>query len=267
MYQQVIPPVYAAMEEITVIVPRRGINDDGKGKKYALQKLITEAHTEYVWLQDDDVVFALDAPVPNLQDEPDLLILPLRMAAGTGSLLAKLQQTEYAAIQSLTVYAAERGHAVMCSGANMVVRRQRWLESAKDLHWEIPSGDDMFLLESFKRRGLHIKVAYAPVAEIAPAPTLRALLHQRMRWAGKAPRYTDRDILLCGALTLVFNLLAWLPPVFLVKYLTDCLLIHRARRFGFVVRHYMGYAFLLSLVYPIYLLVCLIGGLFRQKQW
>ena len=42
---------------ITVIVPRRGINDEGKGKKHALYRLISAVETEYVWMQDDDVVF------------------------------------------------------------------------------------------------------------------------------------------------------------------------------------------------------------------
>ena len=44
-------------DQLTIIVPRRGINDEGKGKKHALYRLISEAKTEYVWMQDDDVAF------------------------------------------------------------------------------------------------------------------------------------------------------------------------------------------------------------------
>ena len=43
-------------EHITVVAPRRGINDEGKGKKHALYRLISAAETEYVWMMDDDVV-------------------------------------------------------------------------------------------------------------------------------------------------------------------------------------------------------------------
>ena len=43
-------------DNVTIVVPRKGINDEGKGKKYALYRLISAAETEYVWMQDDDVV-------------------------------------------------------------------------------------------------------------------------------------------------------------------------------------------------------------------
>ena len=148
--------------QITIVVPRRGINDEGKGKKHALYRLISAAKTDYVWMMDDDV---LPAPIANsslcerpigatpsnsLYEASDLLILPLRMESDREkpSLLERLQIAEYAAIQQLTIETAKRGHAVMCSGANLIAKRDRWLESYPDLHPEIPSGDDMFLLES-----------------------------------------------------------------------------------------------------------------------
>ena len=235
-------------------------------KQLILQKGITAAQTEYVWLTDDDVQFPESIQLPDLSGSPDLIILPLRMKKGH-SLLERLQQTEFAAIQSLTLWTAERGRAVMCSGANLIVNRKQWLESITDLRPDLPSGDDMFLLESFKRRGLRIKCATTPALEIAPVAGLRQLLRQRMRWAGKAPHYTDNDIRLCGALVLCINLLVWLPPVFIAKYIVDCLLIRAAQRFGTTVRNYGWYAFLLSLVYPVYMLICLIGGLFRMHKW
>ena len=83
--------------KITIIFPRRGINDEGKGKKHALYRLISAAETEYVWMQDDDIVlhsledaltgYSLKAPQnaigifgdPAKFKSEDLLILPLRM--------------------------------------------------------------------------------------------------------------------------------------------------------------------------------------------
>ena len=50
-------------------------------------------------------------------------------------------------------------------------------------------------------------------AVVRPAPTWRAFLRQRMRWAGKAPHYTDPDILRCGALIVAANLLQLLCPL------------------------------------------------------
>lgn len=197
--------------------------------------------------------------------QSDLLILPLRMESEKEKplLLERLQMAEYAAIQQLTIETAKRGHAVMCSGANLIAKRDRWLESYPDLHPEIPSGDDMFLLESFKRRGLNIAVSESEelTAIVRPQTTWLAFFHQRMRWAGKAPKYTDKDILCCGAIVLIANVIQVLFPVALiVKFPIEYHLIKkRDKSVGF------GTALLLEVVYPFYILICLIGGLFRRR--
>ena len=250
---------------ITVVIPRRGINDEGKGKKHALYRLISAAETEYVWMQDDDVVLEVKGERLEVKGA-DLLILPLRMESENEkpSLLERLQMAEYAAIQQLTIETAKRGHAVMCSGANLIAKRDRWLESYEDLHPDIPSGDDMFLLESFKRRGLKIAVSEREelTAIVRPHTEWRAFFRQRMRWAGKAPQYTDRDILCCGAVVLGMNLLQLVCPlVLLVKFPIEYHLIKkRDKSVSFFT------ALALEIVYPIYMLICVVGGLIR-KRW
>ncbi len=267
---------YRLLQEnkITIVVPRRGINDEGKGKKHALYRLISAAKTEYVWMQDDDVSFKIATlsdryAVRNqtaILSDNDLLILPLRMESESEkpSLLERLQIAEYAAIQQLTLETAKRGHAVMCSGANLIVKRERWLESYQDLHPEIASGDDMFLLESFKRRGLKIAVLDDPRFEaiVRPHTEWRAFLKQRMRWAGKAPKYMDKDILQCGAIVLVANVLQLLCPlVLLVKFPIEYTLIKKRDASVSLFT-----AFVLGLIYPIYMLISLLGGMLR-RQW
>ena len=242
---------------ITRIIPQRGINDEGKGKKYALHKLISSATTEYVWLQDDDIIAPSDTP----QTTADLLILPLRME-GDNSLLERLQRAEYAALQQITVETAQRGKPVLCSGANLIVRRDRWLESWPDLHVDIPSGDDMFLLESFKRRGLNIEVLDSEryTAVVRPQTTWKTFFRQRMRWAGKAPHYTDRDIRRYGALVVTANILQLLCPLIIIfKFPFEYGLIKKRDASVSLLD-----ALLLELLYPFYMLICIIGGLFRH---
>ena len=252
-------------DNVTIVVPRRGINDEGKGKKHALYRLISAAETEYVWMQDDDVVLEVKGERLEVKGV-DLLILPLRIESESEhpSLLERLQMAEYAAIQQLTIETAKRGHAVMCSGANLIAKRDRWLESYEDLHPEIPSGDDMFLLESFKRRGLKIAVSESEelTAIVRPHIEWCAFWKQRMRWAGKAPKYTDRDILCCGAVVLGMNLLQLVCPlVLLVKFPIEYHLIKkRDKSVSFFT------ALALEIVYPIYMLICVVGGLIR-KRW
>ena len=249
-------------QNITIIIPRRGINDEGKGKKHALFRLISAAKTEYIWLQDDDVILYNTTLPPS---DTDLLILPLRMESENTnpSLLERLQIAEYAAIQQLTIESAQKGKAVMCSGANMIVRRQRWLESFPDLHPDIPSGDDMFLLESFKRRRLKITAIDDSRFEaiVRPHTSWKAFLHQRMRWAGKAPKYTDKDILQCGTIVLIANILQLFCPLILfVKFPIEYRLIKKRDQ-----SVSLGIALLLELLYPFYMLLCLTFGLIRRK--
>ena len=247
------------------ITPIKGVNDDNLGKKHALSKLIHAATSEYVWLHDDDVLLPAACERVNILNG-DLIILPLRMESENAhpSLLERLQMAEYAAIQELTVRMAKEGHAVMCSGANLIVKRDVWLEYEPELHPEIPSGDDMFLLEAVKRHGYTVDVLDDPAytAVVRPLTSWRAFFRQRMRWAGKAPHYTDRYIRHYGALVAAANFLQVLcPPVILVKFPIELSLIKkREPQTSWLV------ALLLEILYPYYLFICLIGGLFR-KAW
>ena len=193
------------------ITPIRGVNDEGRGKKHALHLLIHATDAEVLWLHDNDIVrpAAGDREALAQLGEADLLILPLRMRTTQDSLLQRLQVIEYTALQRLTVRAAQRGRAILCSGANLIVRRQVWLDAEPHLHPEMPSGDDMYLLEYCKRTGRTIAVSEADsmTATVTAQPTLRALLRQRARWAGKAPYYTDPDIRRAGAAVVLAVLL------------------------------------------------------------
>ena len=160
---------------------------------------------------------------------------------------------------------AKAGKAVMCSGANLIVRRATWLACEPDFHPEIPSGDDMFLLEAMKKRGYKIAVIDEPdfTAVVRPLTSWRAFFRQRMRWAGKAPQYTDKDIIRCGALVAVANILQLLCPlIILIKFPIEYSLIKTREP------HTPWYvALLLEILYPFYILLSLFGGLFRQKKW
>ena len=247
------------------ITPIRGVNDEGRGKKHALHLLIHATDAEVLWLHDNDIVrpAAGDREALAQLGEADLLILPLRMRTTQDSLLQRLQVIEYTALQRLTIRAAQRGRAILCSGANLIVRRQVWLDAEPHLHPEMPSGDDMYLLEYCKRTGRTIAVSEADsmTATVTAQPTLRALLRQRARWAGKAPYYTDPDIRRAGAAVVLAVLLQLLcPPVVLLYLPWECSLI---RGKGFSVWEVL----LLAVVYPYYALVALVSGLLHPKRW
>lgn len=260
------------------ITPIKGVNDEGKGKKFALSKLIHGTDTEYLWLHDDDIVRpqASRGECKLKKEDPDLIILPLRMESENAkpSLLEQLQIAEYAAIQELTMRTAKKGQAIMCSGANLIVRREVWLECENELHPEIPSGDDMFLLEAVKRKGYTVGVIDEEeyTAVVRPMTNWKAFWRQRMRWAGKAPHYTDKDILDYGKFIVVANVLQLLFfPIIFIKFPYEYGLIkarmnknHQSQ----ITNHKLFLtALLLEIIYPFYLLICLIGGMNNKKEW
>lgn len=267
------------MQHITIIIPttspipssRRGdelvVYDEGKGKKWALRKGIEAATTEYVWLTDDDVVLpeVTEQQLLDAIGDADMLIMPLKMvsSATIDSSGTSLQIAEYAAIQALTIWSAQCGHPVMCSGANLLVRRETWLELFDELHPEIPSGDDMFLLEAMKRHGKKIKTVCSFAGTIEAVPTWRAFFRQRMRWAGKAPKYTDRDILVCGATVAILEFLQILCPLLVLLYWP--FILWMVRRYDTHVNAWL--ILLLGIIYPYYMFICLIGGILHPKRW
>ena len=241
------------------------MNDEGKGKKHALHRLIHATEADVLWLHDDDIIrpTATDAEAIATLGDAGLLILPLRMQTTQSTLIQRLQVIEYTALQALTIRTAKRGRAILCSGANLIVRRDVWLEAEPHLHPEIPSGDDMFLLEYCKCTGRKIAVSEAEnmTATVTAQPTLRALLRQRMRWAGKAPHYTDADIRRAGALVTAALVLQLLNPLFVLIWLP--LEYNLIRDKGFASLDIV----LLALIYPYYALIALIGGLLHQQRW
>lgn len=144
-----------------------------------------------------------------------------------------------------------------------MVRREVWLQAEAHLHPEIPSGDDMFLLEYCKRteRKIVCSDEAAMTATVTSQPTLRALLRQRMRWAGKAPHFTDQDIRKAGTLVTIAIVLQLLCPLMVLLYLPWEYSLIRGK--GFAPLEVL----LLAIIYPYYAIVSLIGGLLHPQRW
>ncbi len=247
-----------------------------RGKKYALRAGMEYASTPYVITTDIDTnptdewlnAIAEYYSQHSTLNLPDLLILPLKMRQPRNFFEA-MQETEYVALQTLTGGYAMAGEPIMCSGANMVVNRLKWLDSWENIRPEVPSGDDMFVLHSFKRQGLSIGYLKSQAATliIEPASCLKSLFRQRARWAGKAGHYTDRMTKLVGAVVVAANISVLLfPPFVFVKWIIDLNLLWTSRTF-FNFRRPVLKSLLLSVIYPFYVLATLILIPFRGKDW
>lgn len=114
---------------------------------------------------------------------------------------------EFSALQAITESAVAAGKPVMCNAANMSFRKEVYLRHVGELHPDLPSGDDMFLLHAVSRAGGIIRFAGSRTAavETASAVTAAALLRQRARWASKTFHYLDGATLILAAATAACN--------------------------------------------------------------
>ena len=162
---------------------------ESKGKKAALELGVKQAKTEYIWTLDADVVisqFSSERFKEFESDlEQDLLIMPVYMNSGS-SLLEQLQTNEWRYLQFITWLSSEVKLPMMCNGANLIFKRNLFMENI-EAHRSISSGDDMFLLSRVVKLGRDTSMCWEKFCrvEISTVNSWRESIDQRIRWAGK----------------------------------------------------------------------------------
>ncbi len=257
------------------------------GKKAALKTAVKSANSNLIVTTDADCLPSfhwLETIVSYSDKYPsELLICPVRLAT-SDSLFSKLQSLEFSSLVASGASASGAGMPILCNGANLVFTKMSWLKSQYDLHTDELSGDDVFLLQSIKRRGGKIRFLKSESAFVATkAPTsVFELIRQRQRWASKAPSYTDWQLIFTSSIVFSISLLAivllgfslfhegyWILflTVTILKFLVDATFMFTVRSF-FQLEYVWWYSFLLSLIYPFYIVfVALAALLFKPKIW
>ncbi len=120
-------------------------------------------------------------------------------------IFSRLQQVEFTSLVASGAGAIGAQYPVLCNAANMAFTKEAWLKSRNDLKPYEQSGDDIFLLQSIKRRGGMIRFLRSKKAfvETQPSKNLSDFIRQCRRWAGKSTSYTDRHLI--AVATLVFG--------------------------------------------------------------
>jgi glycosyltransferase involved in cell wall biosynthesis len=257
------------------------------GKKFAVNQAINSANGELILTTDADCSanekWVETVRLFQAENNCDLLILPVIMHTNN-SYFSEIQQLEFTTLVASGAGAAGGGNPIICNAANMAFKKEIYLHSQKDLHFWQQSGDDVFLLESVKRAGGKIRFVKSQNAIIQTnaCENLQEFFRQRSRWASKATAYSDK-LLIFSALTVFlisFSQIATLVLgffevkffavfllIFLIKYLTDMIFINKIKVF-FRIKNISRNAFLLSLVYPIYICFTAIYGIFfKNKKW
>lgn len=252
----------------------RLLSATGMGKKQAIQQAILEANTEIILTADADVSYPntwVSTMVNSyIQSDADLIIGPVKMSKSY-----PLQCMEYLSIMGITAGSAGNNNPLMCNACSMAFSKE-WYSKC-DVLMEIPSGDDMFLLESTKKLDgiVHYCNSSDAVVTINGSENIKDFFVQRARWTSKAPHYTDLSIIASGVLVFAMQCLMigiyimsfWNPILLiwvLVKYIID-LFILLPTAIKFKKTSVLIYSPFVALYYPVYVVITAILSLIPIK--
>jgi len=257
------------------------------GKKAALRKGISSSKGELIVTMDADVLVDkkwLQLIVCSQEQKGyDMLILPVMIEPANG-FIQQLQQLDFFNLAGLTGASAKMNSALMCNGANLCFTRKVYNKVAATVkHKEIASGDDMFLLLAMKKNKKDIGYFFHNdvIARTAPSESLKSFISQRIRWAAKAKFMSDRHIILSGLLITLANLslivlavlcligkvhLGLFLSMFLLKAFVDFVYL-RAVASSFGKNASPINSFVLSIVYPFYVLIMPLLIVFIPAKW
>ncbi|MCK9450738.1 MAG: glycosyltransferase [Bacteroidales bacterium] len=265
------------------------INANSSGKKAALRQALALSEGKYIAVTDGDCVLKPDwlLAFANYfkETEAKLLLAPVLLQP-VNTLLEKLQLVEFLSLMGSTGGAASVGFPVMGNGANMAYERLAALEVEKyRTDGSLTSGDDVFLMETIRSfygaKAVKFIRHQAAVVSTRPQPDLKSFFAQRMRWVSKNRNYRSIFIILPALVVLGFNLSLFLMLFFGIFYpltalffilflglkiLIDLPLLTASATF-FYQRKLLFLVFPLAFVYPIYVVISGVGGLFFKVNW
>jgi biofilm PGA synthesis N-glycosyltransferase PgaC len=262
------------------------LNNSGKGKKKAIRSGITASKGTLIITTDADCIMGSNwmRTIAAFYEfnKPEMIVCPVKIESATG-FFGRFQELEFISLQGITAGSALMKKATMCNGANLAFTREAYLEHSQNLHDEINSGDDIFLLQSLKNMS-RSKILWLESSDVMVttkgSSTLNSFVKQRSRWISKVKSYKDLDIIVLGIFTFVvivlqvlyFIALLFYPvltlvflAIFILKSVPDFLiLMNTSYRYG---RKKLMWWFLpAQLIYPFYVLSVVLYSLTLRKR-
>jgi glycosyltransferase involved in cell wall biosynthesis len=263
------------------------LRNNAKGKKQAVRTGVNVSSGKVIITTDADCRMGknwLSAIASFITDKkPDMVICPVNME-GSSSFCGHFQELEFLSLQGITSGTAVAGNPVMCNGANLAFTKESYIRNSDDLHFEIMSGDDVFLLHGIKedpqKKILWLESEEATVTTTLPG-TMTSFLKQRSRWISKAGAYRDFYTIELAIVTFVTILLqvflmvaGVFNPVFLLVYfavfaiksIPDFLILRNiTSRYGKT--SLMRWFFPSQIIYPFYILIVSIYSFKCGNRW
>jgi cellulose synthase/poly-beta-1,6-N-acetylglucosamine synthase-like glycosyltransferase len=200
------------------------MNNLGRGKKQAIRTGISASKGTLIITTDADCKMTSNwiRTIAAFYEfnKPEMIICPVKLESTPG-FFSRFQELEFISLQGITAGSALMKEATMCNGANLAFTREAYLGHSQNLHDQINSGDDIFLLHSLKEdKSSRIIWMESPEAIVTTksSPTFISFIKQRSRWISKARAYKDRDSIGLGIATFVAVLIQLLILIGLFIY-------------------------------------------------
>ena len=216
------------------------------------------------------------------QNRPDLIICPVQIEKQKG-FFGRFQELEFLSLQGVTAGTAADNCSTMCNGANLAFTKAAYMRNSGNLHDELNTGDDVFLLHSLKTESnalISWLESENATVTTSPSKNIKQYLNQRARWISKGSSYSDHFTIMLGVATftavfieLFLLILAALYPgylvaffiVLLIKAIPDYLILRNTSiRYK---RKDLMRCFIPSLVvYPFYVTGVILAVIARSKR-
>ena len=259
------------------------------GKKLAISQALHLANNELIMVTDADCELEntwIESVVNFYYEKKPKMILSPVLLSPANNFFEKIQVLEHLSLIGSTAGSAAIGFPVMCNGANMAYEREAALEVEKQRHdFNIPSGDDMFLLEQFVRNYGYNNVKFllskSAIVKTNTCKTVSEFFRQRRRWVSKTKFYTNWKIISTALTVFFFNLSIvslfvsafFIPALWslyllltLLKFFIDFPLLKNITTFMNQSK-ILVWALPLEFIYPFYVIFTEVSGLLINVSW
>jgi glycosyltransferase involved in cell wall biosynthesis len=262
------------------------VASNGTGKKAALKTGIDAASFDWIMAIDADTLFGpgwLTVMMATATKKKiDMCIGPVK--GERSSWFKSLVSLEFIALSGTGLATANAGIPILANGANLLFKKSKFYEvDGFSGNERISSGDDVFLLRKFQKLDFAIGVClhYDAIGKTRMPANLKALLSQRIRWGSKnkaGGSVVSTGVLLIvllANLALITGLVAsfsggvsisTLIYSWLLKLMVDFVFLLRVLSFTRQTSLLVWFP-LLSLLFPVYLILTSLAGLFLPSKW
>jgi cellulose synthase/poly-beta-1,6-N-acetylglucosamine synthase-like glycosyltransferase len=259
------------------------------GKKKNLALAIKKSKGDIIVTTDADVIYRHPNWLQSISSyfyalSPNMLVMPVDFRSEP-SFLATFQITENIALTGVTAGYTGLQKPFMCNGANLAFKKNIYeLVDGYHSHLHLSSGEDVFILESFKKinpKLVQYVLSRELIVKTSTVNNLKDLISQRVRWASKTKENRSLLNTFFALIVLISNLifLALLVAAFkksvilpflsifaLAKFVFDFLLLFLASDFLGRLK-YIWWLIPFECIYWIYALYIGIVSSFYKPSW